>query len=785
MQSLSSRGRRPAPSRVRVPATGWVTILFLILLAIPWVREGTPFRWGLDLSGGVRVVYRPDWSGVAAPDGKLEPRQVLDVAKDTLASRLARSLGAVPDVAVRSDDRIVVTIPGEDDQRRVLDLVGETYRLTFRLVEPPSVGGTRDPAVEVVRFSGRDLPLGPTRFSGEMLDARHLRVVVPQAGATTVGGFDPRGASAEVAFRFQPPFDRDFESFTREHVGRELAILIDDGVEWVGRIESTIPGEGTLAGGYSVEEARRVADMLRAGTLPIRLDVEDLESVGPSLGQELRHLGWRALVFGILSVLAMTWIAYRHQRVLRVAGLESLICLLATVAGLVSSLGLTVDLAAIAGLILSVGMGLDAFILVFETLATEPRAPTEDRSWSSRVRRAYGIAREGGTLLHANATSLIVVGLLARNERLGSFAVFIAIGILASLITIVATRHRLLASRTAETRPTETRTRDVLAPLRRARPRLFRYRPFYAGLLLAILGAFAFTSITDGGMPLRLGADFAPGTQIVFSSPDDAAARATLDALAEQFPDASSRHQRMGRGSHLVTLGTTLTVATPESPDVPTAASVNQRIRASGSEPESLHAIDPRVAGRRLESGLSVLGLGFASLGVYLVGLQPMIDRLLGARGTVQSARARGLVFLGVVSAVVLDVVLALATLGFAGIAIDLPVVAALLAIIGYSVNDSVVLANQIARRGAVGVSRAAANGIVEEAIDRILSRTVLTSLTTLMPAIAILAVGLEPLRAFAWVIVIGVAAGTLSSMFVVGSFAARALRLPQPETPG
>lgn len=751
-------------------ATWGIVAFFLAIITLPLLRGETPVRWGLDLAGGVRVTYRPDPASVAARHADLDQETLLRLAKETLASRLARSLAAVPDVVVRSDGRIVVAVPGEDDQQKVLELVGKTYRLTLRLVE-----GWRDapdPARSLPRYAGRYLDLAAAQFSGEMFDERHLRVLPPQPGATDHGAL-----SAQVAFRFRPPHDRAFADFTGANVGRELAILLDDEVEWVGRIESAISGEGTLAGGYNVEEAARITDMLRAGTLPVGLVVEDLEAVGPSLGQEIRERGWQALAFAFLALVALLAIAYRHRRWLLVAGFQSLACLLLTTAGLIVLFGLTVDLAAVAGLILSVGMGLDAFILVFEAIETgDGNAGGGRRQRQSVVRLIYSFAGEGGTLLHANATTLAVVALLVSSERLGSFAIFIAVGILASLLTVLVTRWLLLRMGDLEPRP----GRDLLAFLRHARPRLLRFRWLYAGVMVAAFAALAIGMTREGGPRLALGSDFEPGTQIVFESADAATAEGTIAALANRFPGVRLSHQRLGdadRGQHLATLGTSLALGPSDAASgLASAAEVTSLIRTSGSEPGSLHAIDARVAGRRMLQGLSALGLSFASLGLYLTVVQPAIDRAFGQPRAWHSLRARGLLFAGILLAVCLDVGLALGSLAALRMTIDLPVIAALLTVIGYSVNDSVVLAGHVAR-AARQHPDAAPIALVTTAADHILSRTVLTSVSTLLPAIGILVAGLEPLRAFAWVIVSGTVAGTLSSIFVVGSFAIWALR--------
>lgn len=231
-------------------------ILLLVLAAaaliVPVLRGTPPLAFGLDLSGGVIVTYRPDYSKRLDAYAGLEPGELLELAKETLTSRLSRKLSTIPDVVVRGDDRIVVSIPSREDPRRILELVGETYQLTLRLVVDDG---------EVFQYQGRRLALAAPAFSGDMLDEGSIRVETAAQGP-----LDVRELAPKVGFSFRPPHDAEFADFTGRHVGHELAILLDDQVEWVGVIESRIQGSGVLSGGYSFDEAADVALMLNSSS---------------------------------------------------------------------------------------------------------------------------------------------------------------------------------------------------------------------------------------------------------------------------------------------------------------------------------------------------------------------------------------------------------------------------------------------------------------------------------------------------------------------------------------
>ncbi len=729
-----------------------IALFFLTSLILPLTRGESPVDLGLDLAGGVVVTYRPNFESRAPAYRDVPEEELLALSKEILENRLYRASNTVPDIVVRGDQRIVFSVPGDQDSRRILDLVGETYRLSFRLVlaeHPQAVDGK-----ELLPYLGRHLELAPAEFSGDMLDERAIGVETGDSG-----NFD---LAAKVSFRFRPPHDAAFAELTGRHVGDRLAILLDDRVEWAGVIESAISGVGVLSGGYSLQEATDIAVMLRSGSLPMTLEVESLSAVGPGLGQEIRELGWKAGLLAIAGLAVLVTIAYCHRGWLLLSGLASLSCLLVMIAGMVAAFGLTLDLAGIAGLILSVGMGMDAFILVFESLDSSHSRRRSPSHFSAIVRAAYSWTGEGRTLFHANATTLVVVLLLLSSERLKSFALMMWVGISASVLTIFLTREVLLR--------TGGRSSglglEALAWLRRLRPRLFRFHKLY--LTMVAIGLVA--ALVISGPVLDLGADFEPGTQLVVTAGEDGA-RGALAEIEQRYPELEVRSQRLEASAaerYMVTLGVPLS----------DADRVLEAVAESGVEVESVASIDGRLSSQRMFSSLSVLGLSFVFLALYFRA-QTSIDRWLSPRKVIAQTGSRMLIFAGVLTAVLLDLGVTWAVMTVLEIPINLPVIAALLTIIGYSVNDSVVLWSHVQARWAAHDDRRRPNAAVEvvtESVDRILSRAVLTTASTLVPAVTILTVGLTPLSDFAWVMLAGTVAGTLSSMFVVGWFAVRAL---------
>jgi len=366
---------------------------------------------------------------------------------------------------------------------------------------------------------------------------------------------------------------------------------------------------------------------------------------------------------------------------------------------------------------------------------------------------------------------------------------------LASVLTIIMTRsllrrsHRLLGERQLGRRGT-----DLLAWLRSRRLGLYRLRKAYVALLLvALVGVGAkFLTAAPGHPLLELGADFKPGIQVVVESAERAPVETAVANLERELPGVDVRLQELGKpeaGRFLVTVGAILEATAVGSSSAPVSVVTDEGLRTlsaialeslfadAGLAIESLGAIDSKVSAERLLSGLSVLVLSFFFLAVYLVGLQEPINSFFAPRRRSQlGASAHMMSFWGVLMAVLTDVAVMLMAAALFSIPISLPVLAAMLTIIGYSINDSVVLWSHVQDRSATG-DDASPRASVVDAVDRIASRAFLTSLSTMVPALTILVVGLTPLADFAKMMIVGTLAGTFSSLFIVGSFAERALQ--------
>lgn len=793
----------------------FAALAFGYFVAVPLFRGQSPIRLGIDLVGGVIVSYRPDFSTRTEAYKSMTDQQLLAICRETLSRRLERKLKTIPDVVIRDDQRLVVSIPAVHDYQGVLDLVGRPHHLTLRLVSAIY----EEPQSEVKTYGYGDLfyELQPAVFSGDMLDPSKTRVSPPDFSS-----LDKSQRYAGVTFAFLKPFNRQFEAFTARNIGSSLAILLDDSVAVVATIKTAIAAEAVLTGEYTQQEANDHRILLQSGTMPISLNVESMSTIGPTLGQEIVDRGTKAVLLAVILLFVVLMIAYIHRTWFLLAGVLSLLCLITLMVTGVAAFKVTIDLLGVAGFILGIGMGMDAFILVFEALEgtlrkhESPRIAQHCRGW---VERVYSISGEGGMLLHSNLTAIVVLAALFHPDRLRSFAWDSFIGITASVLTIFVTRDVL--ANTYEFAPHIARS--PLDALRGANLKIFGLRKVYGLATVIVLGLAVaiLVGVNPAGLRLRLGSDFQPGTQIIASAPTPGNVERATQALrasntgltvasqslggarggrylltisAPLLLEAESETEDLGGGAPVPGFGeaggqssrsdqpgqSTQSVAVTPLPGKLNPAEIVSTLRLNSVNVLSMNSIDSKVSLGSFLKSIRILLVAFGLMALYFFALQGPIEALFAGGSTVSylPAGAATWVSAGIILALVVDVSCVLVGSAILGIEVGLPLIAGLLTIIGYSVTDSVVLWNHI-KAGIEGQDLRdpeSVKDVVTSSIDRILCRSMLTSACVMMPAVAIIVLKLAPLIDFAYVMLIGTISGALSSIYVVGVFAHGAL---------
>ncbi|MEO1085727.1 MAG: hypothetical protein AAFY88_15915, partial [Acidobacteriota bacterium] len=338
------------------------------------------------------------------------------------------------------------------------------------------------------------------------------------------------------------------------------------------------------------------------------------------------------------------------------------------------------------------------------------------------------------------------------------------LGLAASLLTLCLTRLLLEAATRRDWLEPQA-AGGPFAPIRRRRPGVLRFQRAYLGLLIAgLLAAGVWLSLERGLAWLTPGADFSPGTQLFVTLDDPADVEPLSEAIGGRFPELEIRHQGWEPPASDASAGFLLTLEGGDA--APRPAALSSLLDGFDLTVHGLHGIDARLSSARIAASLWALVGSFALLALYLRRIQPWIDRQALSFQDVRSDGAG--IFARTVLAVGIDVAVVLVALALLDIPVGMPIVAALLTTVGYSVNDSMVLWSHLSKPGEPRPTHAAPTATLSDHVDALLSRTLLTSLSTAAPALAILAVGLEPLRGFAWAVLVGTVAGTLSSIFIV-----------------
>jgi preprotein translocase subunit SecD len=355
-----------------------------------------------------------------------------------------------PTITRQGDERILLQVPGEDDPEKLKDLLGQTAKLTFHLLDEKgsladALAGRVPPGTMLVPSIDEFDPLGKPRMY-------LLKKRVSVSGDTLVSaslGFDQSSRPA-VNFRLDAVGGKKFADITRQNLGKPFAIVLDGKVISAPTIQGIIPGgSGQITSGtFTTESAKELALLLSAGALPAPLTVLEERSVGPGLGQDSVDAGRVASMLGLALVIVFMVIYYGRFGIFADV---ALIMNMVLIVAMLSAFGATLTLPGIAGIVLTIGMAVDANVLVFERIREELKT---GRGVFSAVDAGY--KRAFGTIIDANITTLIAATLLFAfgSGPVQGFAVTLAIGIVSSMFTAIWVTRILVATWLRRNKPT-------------------------------------------------------------------------------------------------------------------------------------------------------------------------------------------------------------------------------------------------------------------------------------------------------------------------------------------
>ena len=416
-----------------------------------------PFKLGLDLAGGSHLVYEADTSTVA-PE---EVDEIMGALRDVIENRIRKkALGASePIVQVEQSSfvtdepiqRLIVELPGVTDVEQAIEEIGKTPLLEFKLynqelaIQQESANALRSLAtssgaqVDSVKVNGEEVslddinPFVDTGLTGRYLETATLQFAGGQGGQLS--------NEPLVAVRFNGEGADLFAEITRQNVGEQLGIFLDGELLSAPVInEPIIGGTAIISGNFTPDEAQALATNLSFGALPVAIELQGTQTVGPTLGAEVLGKGINAGLYGFTFVILFMLFWYRLPGLVATIALCSYVAMMLALFQLIP---VTLTAAGLAGFILSLGMAVDANVLVFERMKEEFRAGS-----GSREAAKTGFSRAWGAIRDGNVTSLLSAIILYwfGTSLVKGFALVFGVGIVVSMLSaLLITRIILIA----------------------------------------------------------------------------------------------------------------------------------------------------------------------------------------------------------------------------------------------------------------------------------------------------------------------------------------------------
>jgi preprotein translocase subunit SecD len=342
-----------------------------------------------------------------------------------------------PTIEGEGADRILVQVPGLQDPARLKHLLGQTAKLTFRLVDVQN-------SVQAA-LQGHVPPEDDLLYSNDKAHVPYLvekSVLVSGEDLTDAQpGFDQRTNEPIVSFRFNARGAKRFGEVTQKNVGRPFAIVLDNQVISAPVIrEPILGGSGQISGSFTVEQANDLAILLRAGALPAPLQIIEERTVGPGLGADLIRAGETSAYVGSALVAVFMFVTYGLFGVFAIIAVAINVAL---IFGILSVLGATLTLPGIAGVVLTVGIAVDSNVLIYERIREEIRA---GRGVIGSLEAGFSHAL--ATILDTNITTFIAAAVLffIGTGTVKGFAVTLGVGILTTLFTAYTLTRLIVAA---------------------------------------------------------------------------------------------------------------------------------------------------------------------------------------------------------------------------------------------------------------------------------------------------------------------------------------------------
>ncbi|RCS24106.1 protein translocase subunit SecD [Phyllobacterium salinisoli] len=714
----------------------WLFVAAGILLALPSLLPQTQLAalpdWlpkrqvalGLDLAGGSRLLLQLPAEQIATADATIA----------VMKRRLAELGYTDPLIEKQGRDQIRVEVPGLYDAQLLKDILSLEGSFSIHLVDESmpvdqAIAGSPPEGSEIL-YSADDPPVGYLVLRDEIISSRNI------VGAEA--GVDTGTQDGIITLTLDAAGKQRLAEATAANIGKPIALVIDNQVISAPIIREQI-GEGQLqiSGAFDLQAASNLAVVLRAGALPSSVTVLEERTIGSSLGENQASTGRIAIVIAALLVAVFMVLSYG------LLGLIADIALVVNVALIVAALGVIgepLGLAGIAGIVLTIGMAVDSNILIYERIREDSRngAPVQQAIES-------GFSRALSTIIDANLTTLIaaLVLFILGSGAVQGFALTVAIGIVTTLFTTFTFTRLMISEWFGAAKPTRVPGRFLkLVPSRTNIP-FMRLRGLTLGVsTLASIAVIALFAVFG----MKYGIDFRGGAQVELQARQGNADLADIENRLAELNISDAKVEPLSPRSVMITVGS-------QEGGEDAEQTVAVKLRGELEDDYSFQRVDvvgPTVSSQLSRAGTMAIILSLLAIFAY-VWLRFQWQFALGA-----------------VLATIHDVILLAGVFIVFGLEFNLWSIAAILTVIGYSLNDTVVIYDRV-RENLKRNDLVSRTALVDTSINQTLSRTILTSVVTLLALIALYVFGGADMRSFALTLGIGIVVATYSSIFIAG----------------
>lgn len=696
-------------------------VIFGWLVTITGIGPISPLKdrmsLGLDIKGGVYVVMEANKKDIAGMSDE-ELREAMEQTQTVIENRInANGLGE-PTITIEGQDRIRVEIPEVEDPEEAIELIGKTAKLQFILADGTLVlEGDNVKKAEAARDD---------QSTGYAVNLQFDR-----EGADLFGDATTKAFNGEV-------------TSTVEGVGNgAIAIVLDDQIISAPNVnEPILGGNCSITGDFDLEEAQLLAAQINGGALPIALKEVTSSVQSATIGYNALEMSIIGGLIGLGIILLLMLVIYRG---LGLCADIALLLYVVLILNIMASMGTVLTLPGIAGIIISIGMAVDANVVIFSRIREEI---TLGRT--VRVATETGSKRAMTTVIDSQVTTLIAAVILYEigTSAVKGFAYTFMVGIIVSIFTAVFITQlyvKLMASSDKFAKKSYFGVKeDNTATFHISKTIGFmdKRKIFYcisAGILIIGLGF----GVIRG---LNYGIDFTGGTMIQLDMGKQVKI-SQVDNAIKQF-DLDPQIIYAGSDNDQIVIRTIESLNKAERAEVITA--INDEFGIKGDDNIVTQEYFGPSVGKELRNN--------AILAIIIAAICMMIYIRIRFR----QWKFGGAAMLGVLH----DVLIVISFYAIFGITVDNPFIAGILTVVGYSINDTIVIFDRI-RENIRYMKRGTLMETIDQSITQTLGRSLMTSLTTLIVMVPIVFIAGESIREFVFPLMVGVLAGTYSSICV------------------